>query len=653
MKKHLFAACLIMGILNTNAQNDTIWSINFNDSTQLPSAWMQTTYSTNDGWVVNTATGVSSGFFGVPAADGNVVCTNDDECNCDHSADTLFAMNTDLVNTDNPYLTFQAFYLEGSYIGYDENFKVITSVNGGIDWVEHTIISGATSWQNYALDFSEYAGGDVLFAFVYSDGGGWLFGAAIDNVAVIDLDTTLVNGSVSGGNLASAIDAVPTTTYQYYKHIVGQELIPSVTITNELVVPITELDIKYTFGSDVVTESLTGIYITQGSSYRYDFTQIITMPLDTLSLTFELMSVNGMTDVQTDNNTTSLTVYGIQPSANKKVIVEEGTGTWCGFCPKSTVYLEYLEEKYPDNFIALSVHNADPMVVAEYDQALGNNISGYPAAMIDRASFEGANGILPQNFERAMLERVATSSGTSVSVAADLLSDLDATIIVNVHFEQVLASTYKVALVLVEDEVTGTGNTWAQQNDYAGGAYGPMGGYENMASVIPANSISYNRVVRGIIGGFGGSSSATVTSPVVDSTYNFAFNAPLNAGWDVENLRVVALFINSLSGEIINAGISETLDVAVNENTTEQSQIKLYPNPANEVAYLKLNNSNTTSALVRIADATGKVVFEQAFNALNANALIQLNTAALATGFYSVAVIEGSTVSTKTLVVSK
>jgi hypothetical protein len=56
---------------------------------------------------------------------------------------------------------------------------------------------------------------------------------------------------------------------------------------------------------------------------------------------------------------------------------------------------------------------------------------------------------------------------------------------------------------------------------------------------------------------------------------------------------------------------------------------------------------------VRIADATGKVVFEQAFNALNANALIQLNTAALATGFYSVAVIEGSTVSTKTLVVSK
>lgn len=651
--KHLFAACLILGILKADAQNDTIWFLNFNDSTLLPSTWSQSTFSTNGGWVVGSTASVSSGFFGVPAADGNVLCTNDDACNCDHSADTLFAMNADLVNRDNPYVTFQAFYLEGAYAGFEENFKVLTSINGGIDWVEHTIISGATSWQSYALDLSEFAGGDVQLAFVYSDGGGWLFGAAIDNVAVVDLDTTLVNAALSGGNLASVISAVPTTNYQYYKHLVNEELIPSVTITNELVVPITDLEIKYTFGAEVVTETVTGIYLSQGGSYVYDFTQPITVPLDTLALTFDLLSVNGLTDAQASNNTTSITVYGIQLNANKKVVVEEGTGTWCGFCPKSTVYLDFLEEKYPDNFIALSVHNADPMVVAEYDQALGNNISGYPAGMVDRASFEGANGILPQNFERAVLERISTNSGTTVSVAADLLSDLDATVIVNVNFAQTLSSTYKVAVVIVEDEVAGTGNSWAQQNDYAGGAYGPMGGYENLAAVIPANSISYNRVVRAIIGGFSGSSAATVTSPVVDSTYNFAFNAPLNAGWDVENLRVVALFINSLSGEIINAGISETLDVSVKENTTDQAQFKLYPNPANEVAYLKLNNSNTTSALVRIADATGKVVFEQAFNALNANALIQLNTAALATGFYSVAVIEGSTVSTKTLVVSK
>ena len=41
---------------------------------------------------------------------------------------------------------------------------------------------------------------------------------------------------------------------------------------------------------------------------------------------------------------------------DRVTVVEEGTGTWCGWCVRGIVALEYMRENYPDKFIGIGVH---------------------------------------------------------------------------------------------------------------------------------------------------------------------------------------------------------------------------------------------------------------------------------------------------------
>lgn len=43
--------------------------------------------------------------------------------------------------------------------------------------------------------------------------------------------------------------------------------------------------------------------------------------------------------------------------AQRNVVVEEGTGTWCGYCPRGTVAIKRMNEKYPDQFIGIAVQD--------------------------------------------------------------------------------------------------------------------------------------------------------------------------------------------------------------------------------------------------------------------------------------------------------
>ena len=48
-----------------------------------------------------------------------------------------------------------------------------------------------------------------------------------------------------------------------------------------------------------------------------------------------------------------------QSAFNRKVVMEEGTGTWCGYCPEGMATILRMKEKYPDNFIAVAIHDDD------------------------------------------------------------------------------------------------------------------------------------------------------------------------------------------------------------------------------------------------------------------------------------------------------
>lgn len=97
-------------------------------------------------------------------------------------------------------------------------------------------------------------------------------------------------------------------------------------------------------------------------------------------LDITINKVNGQDNTMAASKAEALVVaYNTQPV--HRPVLEEYTGTWCGYCPRGWVGLERMNALYPDDFIAISYHNNDPMAfTADYPA----DVPGFPYAMIDR-----------------------------------------------------------------------------------------------------------------------------------------------------------------------------------------------------------------------------------------------------------------------------
>ena len=61
----------------------------------------------------------------------------------------------------------------------------------------------------------------------------------------------------------------------------------------------------------------------------------------------------------TNDDTLSISVTGTYAAPGKIVVGEEGTGTWCGWCPRGSVAMNWMDEKYYGYWQGIAVHNND------------------------------------------------------------------------------------------------------------------------------------------------------------------------------------------------------------------------------------------------------------------------------------------------------
>lgn len=96
----------------------------------------------------------------------------------------------------------------------------------------------------------------------------------------------------------------------------------------------------------------------------------------------KITKVNGQVNPIQDQCIGTLCV--LSQMYSRKVVVEEGTGTWCGYCPRGIVAMEAMAEKYPDNFIGIAVHSGDEMQVDGSYYPVLNYFSGFPGCIVNR-----------------------------------------------------------------------------------------------------------------------------------------------------------------------------------------------------------------------------------------------------------------------------
>lgn len=638
MKKSTTLVLIALSLLlvtSTGWAQTTLYSQNF-EGTGLPTDWSQISNATDGGWKFGTNTQLQSSSFPI-TAHTKMACTNDDACNCDKSNDILVSPTMDFSGYSYIFMSFDNYYYNLSYGGATEAANIKASTDGGTTWTTVTELPGNTGdWETRFVDLSSYAGlNNVKIAFAYDDGGDWLYGWAIDNVLIYAPVAGLDAGVATF--LIGKLDPTPTFT-SFSKYITDLPLSVSATISNLGTTPITSFDATWTDGTSTYPESITGLNIGTFESYTYTAsTDYVTLPgSHTLSLTISNIN-GGSAELNSDNNDGSFTVTGLVPNPDQHYVAEEATGTWCGWCVRGIVFMDYMRESYPEQFIGIAVHNGDPMKLTAYDSWVGAfpGFQGYPSVIVNRNYIKD-----PSELEADFINNISNAPAVKVSVDPvynTVTKELTATL--TGEFLQNLSGDYRFVAVLREDSVHGTSSTYAQTNYYSIADYGyagPMQGFENQPGHIPASQMYYDFVGRALLSSVDGTAGSLPGTLNSGSSYSYNFTYTVPASYNVNRLKVVGMVVDYSTGEVLNAGINGLkFTTGINDQFVNGS-VFMYPNPAKETAYLDLKIAKAANVNFQVVNLLGQVVATEEIGTISGSQLIPVDVSHLPSGIYQV-----------------
>lgn len=284
-----------------------------------------------------------------------------------------------------------------------------------------------------------------------------------------------------------------------------------------------------------------------------------------MSVTFT--KVNGEEDSNPVDNKVTASVNCMEAGYSRSILVEEGTGTWCGWCPRGTVGLGEMTKKYGDfGFIGVAVHNRDAMTVTVYDNFLGNYIAGYPNCMIDRKVSTDPN---ETNLLNYYLEHIGDPIYANIEVEAEPPVGNSSAIPVTAKVKFSVPHPgidYRVAFVLTEDNV----GPYAQTNYYAGGRQGAMGGWEK----LPESAwVTFDHVARDVYS-IDGIKNCLPSDPDVNVEYTVNGTLSIAKVSRFENCHVVGILIDGRNGQVVNSTKLSFSPYEDNPGTTGASAVE-------------------------------------------------------------------------------
>jgi hypothetical protein len=432
--------------------------------------------------------------------------------------------------------------------------------------------------------------------------------------------------------------------------LVGAARKPKTSMRNLGVNPITSFNLLLTHKGTSISKSYTGLNIASLAQFNIELTEGIVLPLNNDTITIALSNINGLAndDLPSDDSKTII-VTTINPAPGKIVVAEEGTGTWCQWCPRGAVFMDYMHDNYEGYFAAIAVHNADPMVVTDYDAGLGGLITGYPSAIVDRNAAIDPSGLENDFIDQivklpaAVLKNGATWNPTTRTLKVSVTTKLNTAI----------SGDYKIACVLTQDSVRGTGSAWNQANAYAGGLNGAMGGYESLPNPVPASRMRYDHVARIITPSFTGHPNAFANTTNAGDSVTYTFTYTLPTTWLDRKMNIVGIMFKP-DGTIENASLSN-ITTAINngyqigtelggnflgmEKLNGPDAIHLAPNPGTDFSNIVLDLNNDANVTVEIYNTNGQRVAYKNYGSLNGALHLPINLNEFNSGLYLVKVM--------------
>lgn len=372
-------------------------------------------------------------------------------------------------------------------------------------------------------------------------------------------------------------------------------------VTNNSAKPITQITYHFTIDGEQQPEK------TLDLSSPIESMKTVSLPLTkkfedegvhTIELT--LSKVNGNENVN-ESSSATYSVIALEKSADRVSVVEEQTGTWCGWCPRGHVALDLLNKQLGDKVVTLAGHFTNSESQVDPMNILGDNITsqaeafadygwvainlssllgggGFPGAMFDRLiaadPYVGINTTKSKNgtyefgataLVKAIQEKIPSEADFSMTAswADDKNTDIKVDLTTTFNYDRFGSFPYGVAFVLSENGMTGKGATWKQLNYYSKLA-GVNGASDfnnpDMAAWFKGGSYvstTYDNVVVQAWNPIGNAAIVDKSQTDIIKGEAIPFSATLKVNSDLiqnyDNLTLSALLVNLKSYAVVNA----------------------------------------------------------------------------------------------------
>jgi hypothetical protein len=367
---------------------------------------------------------------------------------------------------------------------------------------------------------------------------------------------------VEGEYTKNGASVVTTDFGKGYAALKGKVSVP-VTLAGEGMEPVTSIDYTVTTGS-----TTTQHHLELSDPVTFMMQREVLVPIDADATVGErdkvikLTKVNGVAnECTTENMQASGKLVTVAKKPKVVPVVEEATGTWCGWCARGIPGLALLNKVYGGDVITLAVHgggNNDPMILDNYQL----NAFSYPSCTINRGEVVDpyyGSGSTPFGISREVEAVQRSYVPAGIEVTADWADANQTKISVKAtttFVENVSNAKYSIGYVLAEDGLSGTTSNWYQSNYYAGSSLKDPNLVNLTGGESKITNVVYNYIPVAAyepFDGIEGSVPATITKDVaIEHTYTIDITNN-NRIQNKQKLSVVALLIDKDTKQIMNA----------------------------------------------------------------------------------------------------
>lgn len=383
------------------------------------------------------------------------------------------------------------------------NVFISTTGNDRKDFDEEPVFSVSkeeVAWTEHYVSLAKYEGQNVYIAFVNPSNDKYI--VCIDDIWVGTGEPYQMK--VTSETLFDT-DAHTFTVKGFVKPIVGCE--------------INNYSAHCLYNGKTYTQTYEGLGIVHEQTHEFEFPELLELGKVGEAMLYKVWVTIGDTEISQECKASKASF-----NTTRKVVLEEGTATWCTACPQGTQKINELNEKYPEKMIAIAVHHSDPLAIDDY--TLNIFMNAFPGFIFNRHT----NTLcLPEDGETNLINELKRLSPADINIEASFLNGINAEITTRFAHD-IDNANYNVALIVLENGIKG----YTQAPTYA--------------------STTMNHVPRAIYDSFWGTPGSVPTVIKKEELYKQSYSIRLpSTTQDKDSLELVALLIDRNTNEIVNA----------------------------------------------------------------------------------------------------